>query len=147
LTIQQSRIDAPKFFPYGPQPYQELLCSRFSRLFQQIDMLQDIIPPGAQDDMVRAPQVADLRAEDTGASRPVHGAFGDLVVRQERLQLLRNVGLPGTHVCATINDGIAKKDDTFVRHLWMPFAQTGTSGLPLTPSEHRPGQRSLRWRL
>jgi hypothetical protein len=86
-----------------------------------------------------AAQVIDLRPEDTSASRPAHSVLGDRAVREERLELLRNVGLPGTQVSAPIiNDRITKEDDNVSLPSMDAFRSNGTSGLPLTPSEHRP---------
>jgi hypothetical protein len=77
--------------------------------------------------VVRAVQVVDLRSQDTSASRPVHSAFDDLVVRQKGGELLRDIGLPRRDVRAVVNDGIAKKDDTLLYFHWLP-ARTRSSG-------------------
>jgi hypothetical protein len=147
-TIQQSRITAPKFFSYVPKPDQDLFRGRFSRRFEKIDMLQSVIAPGTQDDAVCVMQITELPTEDIGASRSVHGAFDDPMVRQQRLKLLRNVGLAWTHVRAVIDDRIAQKDDNFLCLHWMasrskrepvrslPFRTT----LPRVPRAHTASQ-------
>jgi hypothetical protein len=132
-TIQQGGITAPEFLPYGPKPHQDLFRRRFSRRFEKIDMLQSVIAPGTQDDAVAVMQI--------GASRPVHGAFGHRMVRQQYLELLRDVGLAWTHVRAVINYRIAKKDDDFLCIHWTPFSQSNP-GLPPPFRTVLPGDRT-----
>jgi hypothetical protein len=37
---------------------------------------------------------SDLRSENVGACRTIHGAFDDRMTRQQGLELARNVGFP-----------------------------------------------------
>jgi hypothetical protein len=92
-TIQQSGITATKFVPYGPKPDQDFLRTLFDHFLEKIDMLQSIIAAGTQNNVLGPFHLSDLRSENIGASRPIDRAFDDRMVRQQDLELARNVGL------------------------------------------------------